>query len=1154
MNVVSTSFNDALPSMIGFAEERIGAERCEWTSPCYLLADRDLALNEVIRVWAVDRQDGRVLKVVALKATQANHTRDQWPTALINAIRNDKTQVDHSKLLHAGVIKGTTFSAGTVSHSTSKFIAASSHADCDRLWVLSSRARLYSNAPFAANQVMAHDLADIDFQAGQRLCVQVRDRTSQGLLESIVVSFEVNSAPSDRAKLLCDAVMQGSEILRAGVLADDGISIAPNDQGNALWIPQLSELSVTVNPAPWVFRGNFVASRALAAEEELRVHVYDDVTGMPLKGSPVVFKASADELEQDKWPAALARMLQASSLSDYLALELDKANGASGQWKCAGIPLRILMSTPLEENDEWVPLVPENGLIDEPIPIKEQLLRLTQAMQSAIDQAEKDNFVLAVKKFTDHGPTAALDRHWTLYPLEVTLHDIRTGYVCYHVCVEYSAGHIAYTETPQVFTQKLMDAMRRGGIPEAVFADQTLSSNGAENTEDTSVLWLPRKLGMVATLHIQRPKEISDYGGTLQVAIVAKEHFQDPFSNTQDSDRPTRIGRFGIPLPSCQNFLSGDSMIMADRRLQLKLKPESLSEGIRFLYVMPPGVLPQTRDEQHPAFANEDGYEKDSSDTLYLSPSFHTSPLASVGVVGAECDFQSPWVRPFELDLEMPPDHIELFRPKDTLCADRCMTLGAHVYDTGGARENGVDENTGLFHAHYPVGTLRGLGGEGPELDLTLHYSAVRANEGALGDGWAFRFSYFDNRRRVLTLSTGQTVTLTKAQMKSLSAAKTKFLDQEGYRITAVEGDENRWTSLTIQMPAGAEGRQEVLSLPISHDGKEAGAAYKAALKAKLEKIIENLTRWIDKENITSGQIANLKKQRDAWKAELADIERESLVLVTSRILSPQGGELTLAWQGIKGHIRLDSIADAGADTVLLRAKHDSIVAQGSSQSTFTVWPDTAESYDVTLDIQNCLLKSITRHRAGQDSTPERYVRFNYELDPVLDQVLTGILEEDGSLETVQYESSSFERAVAPRVEMHTLVPGANQQCIAHCYEWTGEYIIERSRKWRLSRVGKPLYPVIEPSSIFNIGEQRLSTVDKSPCPFIETSWTFNNGVRVVDTIIQYQPDAPLRTTRFTYPDTAASNSYRHLALSRPVKIEVTTESPVETSIAVDLS
>ncbi|MDV9034147.1 hypothetical protein Q7C30_018815 [Pseudomonas sp. RAC1] len=1130
MNVVSTSFNDALPSMIGFAEERIGAERCEWTSPCYLLADRDLALNEVIRVWAVDRQDGRVLKVVALKATQANRTRDQWPTALINAIRNDETQVDHSKLLHAGVIKGTTFSAGTVSHSTSKFIAASSHADCDRLWVLSSRARLYSNAPFAANQVMAHDLADIDFQAGQRLCVQVRDRTSQGLLESIVVSFEVNSAPSDRAKSLCDAVMQGSEILRAGVLADDGISIAPNDQGNALWIPQLSELSVTVNPAPWVFHGNFVASRAVAAEEELRIHIHDDVTGMPLKGSPVIFKASADQLEQDKWPAALSRTLQVSSLAEYLALELDKPNGASGHWKCAGIPLRILMSTPLEENDEWVPLVPENGLIDEPIPMKEQLFKLTQAMQSAIDQANKDNFVLPVETFTVHGATAALDRHWTLYPLEVTLHDIRTGYVCYHVCVEYSAGHIAYTETPQAFAQKLMDAMRRGGIPETVFADQTLSSNGAENTEDTSVLWLPRKLGMVATLHIQRPKQISHYGGSLQVELVAKQHYLAHFSKAQGSDRPTHIDSFGIPLPSCQNFLSGDSMIMADRRLQLKLKPESLSEGIRFLYVMPPGVLSRTRREQHPAFAKEYGYKKDSSDTLYLSPSFHTSPLASVGMVGAEFDFQSPWVDPFELNLKIAPDRIKLFRPKDTLCADRCMTLGAHVYDTGGARENGVDENTGLFHAHYPVGTLRGLGGEGPELDLTLHYSAVRANEGALGDGWAFRFSYFDNRRRVLTLSTGQTVTLTKAQMKSLSAAKTKFLDQEGYRITAVEGDENRWTSLTIQMPAGAEGRQEVLSLPISHDGKEAGAAYKAALKAKLEKIIENLTRWIEKENITSGQIANLKKQRDAWKAELADIERESLVLVTSRILSPQGGELTLAWQGIKGHVRLDSIADAGADTVLLRAKHDSIVAQGSSQSTFTVWPDTAESYDVTLDIQNCLLESITRHRAGQDSTPERYVRFNYELDPVLDQVLTGILEEDGSLETVQYESPSLERAVAPRVEMHTLVPGANQQCIAHRYEWTGEYIIERSRKWRLSRVGK------------------------SPCPFIETSWTFNNGVRVVDTIIQYQPDAPLRTTRFTYPDTAASNSYRHLALSRPVKIEVTTESPVETSIAVDLS
>ena len=101
------------------------------------------------------------------------------------------------------------------------------------------------------------------------------------------------------------------------------------------------------------------------------------------------------------------------------------------------------------------------------------------------------------------------------------------------------------------------------------------------------------------------------------------------------------------------------------------------------------------------------------------------------------------------------------FKPKDTLCADYANTVGSEVYDVSGASENGVDAKTGLFHAHYSVAVIRGLSGNGPEIELNLHYCATRANESALGDGWAFRFSAWDNRLHKLTLYTGQTITLT---------------------------------------------------------------------------------------------------------------------------------------------------------------------------------------------------------------------------------------------------------------------------------------------------------------------------------------------------------------------------------------------------------
>ncbi|WP_342651093.1 hypothetical protein [Pseudomonas sp. REB1044] len=1082
MNVVSTPFHDALPSMIGFAEERIGIPKCEWTSPCYLLADRDLALDEVIRVWAVDRRDGRVLKVVALKAKADYRTQDKWPVALIKAIRYNNTLINNSKLLHAGVIKGVTFEAGATSHSTADCVAASSHEDYNRLWVFSTYARLFTNAPFAANQVMAHNLANVDFQAAQRVCVQVRDRVSQGLLESIVVTFEASTDSSARAKALCEAVLKHSEVLRAGVLADDGISISPSDQGNALWIPQFSELSVTVDTAPWVPHGNFTASRALTADEELRVHVHDDVTGMPLKGSPIVFKASADELEQGKWPAALAKKLQASPLGDYLALELDNAKGASGQWKCAGVPLRIVMSAPLEENDEWVPLLPDSSQPGQSISMSEQLRQIANSLVSAMAEARMAQFEFFLPITGDYESDMA-----TVHPLELTLRDIRTGYVCYRLNTEYSIGSDISSESTDSFTEKLMSIMRGSGMPDVVSRSHNSASNNTKSSEDTLALWLPKRLGMTASLSLRRVTELFNYDREADQRDDQRDDWTavkplrlelthtvipDPsglwdatYDTPEPEDRPKQrlnnqteknpqydtSSYFPYYLLSRQSFVSGEITTIPQLMTQLKLEPKTISAGVRCLSVAPAAVGIEVLHDSHKAIL-EYAAVRANACTLCLSPPFHSPFLASIEAIEARFTPKSPWFRPVKHDIKKPDDYIASFSPDSTLCVDRCMTLGAHVYDTGGARDNGVDENTGLFHAHYPVATLKGLAGQGPELDLTLHYSAVRANEGALGDGWAFRFSYFDNRRRLLTLSSGQTLTLTKAQMKSLSADKTQFLDQDGYRITAVEGDENAWTSLTIEIPPGVGARLVVLRLPAPHDGKEAGTAFKEALKEKLEAIIANLTQWIDKEKITRDQITNLKKQRDTWKAELADIDRESLVLVTSTIRSPHGGELNLAWQGVDGHIRLDSIKDGS--TVLLRANHGSIVAQGSSQSTFTVWPDTPEGYEVTLDIRNCLLESIKRHRAGQTQTPERHVRFNYDYDPALDRVLTGIAEEDGSLEVVHYKSKGGWNPVAPRVQMHTLVPGAGQPCIAHYYKWAGEYVVEKSLKQQLGGYG----------------------------------------------------------------------------------------------------
>lgn len=1223
--------NDELPSMVGFVEERIGSPQCEWTSPCYLLADRDLALGEVIRVWAVDKRDGRVLKVVELVAVETNRTKDKWPAALVTAIRDDNTLVNTCKLLHAGVIKGTTFEVGTVSHSTADCSTASSHEDYNRLWVFSTHARMFTNAPFAANQVMAHDLANVDFETAQRMCVQVRDRISHGLLESIVVNFEADGTSAARAKALCEAVRQNSQVLRAGVWANDSITITLSDQGNALWIPQLSELSVTVEPAPWVPYGNFNAPRALTEGEALWIQVHDDVTGARLSGSPLIFQPAPEEVDQAKWPLALANRLKASALGDYLALELDTGDGAStGQWKCAGIPLRVLMSAPLEENNEWVPMLCKADQLDQALSVSEQLANLANLKHSADIEAWLAGYEVEKEIHTD--PTDEF-LQWENFWVAVELQDARTGHTCYSAALKVNAG---LPDTTNTFTKELVDHMRSSGFFGILCQRDHSPTN---NTENPNNLWLPKKLGMVGAMHLQphttlRSSDRSnnelgilladsithtniemiltelkksskfeeftkftdivtgssglipvklerlqrlvefvyyaratyvmyDGGGYDQIADNLEHFTNQDFEHILEGMDHTEIFEdFNNILvaayqavSNCAQYDNMNALPLKSNLIKIsylglvaeKVSLEELDSTIDYSELIALALLMQHAKQIHPAFVcDRFAVLTRQSIQLQLEPETHragvrfisaakpdeesfifTPPSAtSLSLVGAYFTTESPWHQPFRINLKERTNSIASFNPDNTLCVDRCMTLGAHVYDTGGARDNGVDENTGLFHAHYPLATLRALGGNGPELDLTLHYSAVRANEGAMGDGWAFRFSYFDNRRRVLTLSTGQTLTLTRAQMKRLSDDETQVLDQDGYRVTAVKGNQDAWTSLTIQMPAGSEARQEVLELPVIHDRKEAGKAYKSQYKEKLNKVIANLTHWIDNEKITAQQIEDLKSQRETWKTELAGIDREALVLVTSRISSPQGGTLALAWQGIEGHIRLNRITDSGTGTVLLKAEHGLIAARGSSQSTFTLWPDTSECYAVTLDIRNCLLESIKRHPAGQTQAPERYVHFGYDNDAALDRVLTSIAEEDGSLEVVRYRSVSKDSA--PRVELHTLVPGAGQQCITHRYDWTGELWVEQLRK------------------------QQLGTLGNNAMPFVQTHWTLNGGARVIDSIVEEQPGVSRRTTRFTYPATAPAGDYQHVLLSRPINIEVTTE-PLTSNIEVTI-
>ncbi|WP_110970560.1 hypothetical protein [Pseudomonas huaxiensis] len=471
-----------------------------------------------------------------------------------------------------------------------------------------------------------------------------------------------------------------------------------------------------------------------------------------------------------------------------------------------------------------------------------------------------------------------------------------------------------------------------------------------------------------------------------------------------------------------------------------------------------------------------------------------------------------------------PPITGWVFVPRDSLCADYANTLGSEVYDISGATENGVDPRTGLFHAHYPVGTIRGLNGEGPEVDLTLHYSATRANESALGDGWAFRFSSYDNRLHRLMLSTGQTLTLTSEHIQG--ALGENYLPINGVTLTAAEGSFDELTSLSVIFPSG---RKEVLGKPSKHDGEEASEHYKTAYVKKLETVQSNLEQWLRESGLTSEDRKKLTTNLDSIKKQKEEASRKALILVPGSISSPQGGSLTLKWEGKKGHVLLRSICDGKVD--LLTAKHSLPVASGKYASKFTVWPGTVEEYSVKLEITDCLLTTLKR-QGKSDDLPTQTVVFGYCDDPVLDRVLNSVAEEDGSLEAVSYLTNwkTWNPRVSPmplpRVERHTLVPGAGQSVISHTWQWSG------------------VNNALEKEGDSFSSTQTLDLGDGVGGSYTRRTWTLKNGYSVQTEIVEGVPGASRRTTRMEYPNTVSGSTLtaQYRWATQPIKTTVTTE------------
>lgn len=408
-----------------------------------------------------------------------------------------------------------------------------------------------------------------------------------------------------------------------------------------------------------------------------------------------------------------------------------------------------------------------------------------------------------------------------------------------------------------------------------------------------------------------------------------------------------------------------------------------------------------------------------------------------------------------------PPAAMQAYEAISFLCEDYGNTNHSEVFDTSNQDRTGVDERSGLFHAHYPIATLQGLLGLGPVCDLTLHYSALRANEAGLGDGWAWRFSRIitsstqENDNRLLTLADGTPVAFSAEQWTQLGEGQP--IQAKGCRVSCNKD----YSQFTLEFPSG---RQEILSKPgaAGSDEVEPNDAFRKkvlkalkAIKTKSEPdfpaLPDNWQQWLllclSPPGYYIGAAIDYSEAVRAWKnhgntkeldRRIALYQRPFVQLLPSRIVSQYGEALDLQWKRQEGQFLLMSISSG--ETTLFSAEYVNPKVKAGGEVKMQLWPGSPEAFKVELTLQHYLLRTLKRK---QGERIVQQVDCGYDDDPTLDRVLCRLQELDGSVECVQYvkEDAKLKSSPAlPRVALHALLPGGGQQNHIDRYTYTGSF------------------------------------------------------------------------------------------------------------------
>lgn len=1176
--------NDLLPDMTGFEPESLGNADQRWLSPGYLLADRDLNDGEKLRAWLINSADGKPIDTVEFIATATNRLKTQWPAAFSKAI-NSK-----AKQMKAGGWKDDGQFAALERAATCAEFAGQNlgfKAGINRLWHYSDRHRAFTTAAFRTNWVQALSLDNAGLNAADTFCVQVRDITTQYLYETHL--FTPDAKKPLTSKTLCEKINSEGKMLRAGIWNTEKSSIAPGDKNNVLWIPQCSDLAVTLMAVNWWTQTTVNATRDLQDGESIYCYVLDDFSNAEWVPALRFTPKTAADRKKNAWLRAWATAIKASPLARYVRLG-SSASGSSDPGENAtqatlwqiGAPLRVFTTEPSPEN--WVsaagPLADlyENNKTAVKIELRNGLTQgLVQAVlfkpsEALTKSSDKDFWLrefykylvsqlaslayVRVGKVADTSgaeitsPVPAPMRVWiprssgivvevtrfsssaeaapamSSKPVMITASDFKYTFTAqltkralvatviavagFNVCGrEFLISGDRWAH-PVLLNDSIHDIFQSSiipnfnlGVPKAkdwsdysyrqsladfvnIFIRSSLIELLVESAWGEQIEKLSNDAGV--------KKYISTYESYLRQVydlVFSRDSVLDP------RDYPSMLSDYSSA-PVFDELSAGHQLIVygGSAEPSFSLSSQAVDKGIRILSISPlPKYISMVGSSRLGSSSEKANVRMGIVIDLHIPDDIVLSEPFSVGRIG---QVTSDIFWPSGRSLKMLFPQKKLAVPESPLCSDYGNTYRSEVFDVSGQNVTGVDPRTGFFNAHYPLAVLMGMEGKGPPCDLTLHYSALRANEAGLGDGWAFNFSSYETRSRLITLSTGQTIELTAADITQLRSKA--VVTNRNCRISATfrEKSDPKITDgiemLTLEFPSGAK---EVLSLPTG-DKEEPNAGAVTIILAKLNEARAQIYKTKDKEIPQRTSTANLVGEVFSWiiwpvgvgittnnsirynnalnewekrwaeklpelvgpiDKEIAYWQRESRQLLPSTISSATGGSLQLQLEQRKGQFLLKKVSSNGK--ALLVVSYDSFADEEGNRLNeviFMFWPDSEEIYFVKLSLQNYLLRSI-ESSDGAGGVLQR-VSYGYSGDPTLDRILTSIEESDGSLEVASYECAAMkfpagvmDKPPLPRVTRHFVQPGAGQASLITQWSYSSNNYLGANSNQSFSRL-----------------------------------------------------------------------------------------------------